>query len=335
MRPIIFMFSGQGSQYYQMGREFYDSHPVFRKAVDDGDAIVRGLLGRSVRDEIFSSPISREFNDFLISHPALVVIEHATCRMLTGEGIEPHCVWGCSAGEFAAAIAAGAWDLETALRATVTQARQVIENCPPGGMLAVLASPALFDEIDDLRAYSTLAAVNYANHFILSGLQDGLRKVETILRNKQVVYQRLPVPFGFHSPAIDAAAAAFNTYCSTLPKLPRPSTPMLSSLTAAQVTAIEATYFWQVVRQPIRFSDALKALNHIENGLFIDCGPSGTLATLLNYAAARTGILGLPVLSPYKGGKNNLQKIKECISAMPGREAHQFGAENRHCHVTS
>lgn len=267
MRPIIFMFSGQGSQYYQMGREFYDSHPVFRKVVDDGDAIVRGLLGRSVRDETFSSPVSREFNDFLISHPALVVIEHATCHMLISEGIEPDWVWGCSAGEFAAAIAAGSWDLEAALQATVTQARQVVENCPPGGMLAVLASPTLFDEVEDLQAYSALAAINYANHFILSGLERGLRKVEKVLKNRQIVCQRLPVPFGFHSPAIDAAAAAFNAYCSTQTILRRPSIPMLSSVTAAQVTTIEPTYFWQAVRQPIRFGDALNALNHVEGEL--------------------------------------------------------------------
>jgi bacillaene synthase trans-acting acyltransferase len=332
IRPIIFMFSGQGSQYHQMGKEFYDSHPVFRRAVDDGDAIVGDLLGRSVRDAIFSRPVSHEFNDVLISHPALVTIEHATCRMLVSEGIAPDWVWGCSAGEFSAAVAAGAWDLEVALRTAVAQARYVVGNCPPGGMLAVLASPTLFEEIADLAASATLAAVNYASHFVLSGFEDGLLEAEKLLRNRQIACLRLPVLFGFHSPAIDAAALPFNTFCSGL-RLRRPSIPMLSSATATQVEALDPSYFWQAVRQPIRFREALDTFGHLKDAVFIDCGPSGTLATFLKHAGTRTPVSAYPVLSPYRTGVQNLQRIKEHIHASPPGPAHARDAGARLHHV--
>jgi len=334
MRPIVFMFSGHGSQYHQMGREFYDFHPMFRRSFDEGDIIVRDLLGRSIKDEIFSQPISREFSDFTISHPALVTIQYATYRTLISEGIEPTWVWGYSAGELVAAIASGAWDLETALRVTTAQARLVTDNCPPGGMLAVLGSPALFDDIDDLRANGSLAAVNYANHFVVAGDEDGLRRMETALKNKHVVYQRLPVRFGFHSPAVDAAASPFHAYCSTQLALRKPSIPMLSSVTAAQVSAITTSHFWHAMRGMVRFSDALDAIGqHVTDGIFIDCGPSGTLATFLKYAGAGN-ILGLPLLSPYKGEAKNIHKIKDHALLARDRAASAPASGHRVQYVT-
>ena len=99
------MFSGQGSHYYQMGKDLYESHPVFRSQMEQGDAIVRALAGRSVLDELFRHPISMPFDDLVISHPALIMLEYALFRVLVSEGIVPDCVWGSSAGEFAAGIA--------------------------------------------------------------------------------------------------------------------------------------------------------------------------------------------------------------------------------------
>lgn len=334
MRPIVFMFSGQGSQYYQMGRQFYDSHPAFRRSFDEGDLIVRDLLGRSIKDEIFSQPISREFNDFSISQPALVAIQYATARTLISEGIEPDWVWGYSAGELVAAIVSGVWNLETALRLTTAQTRLVMDTCPPGGMLAVLGSPALFDDLNDLRTNGSLAALNYANHFVVSGDESGLHRMETTLRNSHVVYQRLPVRFGFHSPAVDAAAAPFHTYCSPQFVLRQPSIPMLSSVTAAQVSTITTSHFWHAMRDMVRFSDALDAMGqHVTDGIFIDCGPSGTLATFLKYASAGR-VLGLPLLSPYKREAINLHNIKEHVILARGRTASASGGGNRVQSVT-
>lgn len=329
MRPIVFMYSGQGSQYYQMGQEFYHSHPAFRQSFDEADVIVRDLLGCSIRDEIFSQPISREFSDFAASQPALVVIQYATTRMLISEGIEPDWVWGYSAGELIAAVVSGVWSLETALRLTTTQTHQVADNCPPGGMLAVLGSPALFDDIDDLRTNGSLAAVNYANHFVVAGEEDGMRRMETALKNRHVVYQRLPVRFGFHSPAIDAAAAPFQAYCATQLMLRQPSIPMLSSVTAEQVSTITTSHFWHAMRGMVRFSDALDAMmQHVTDGIFIDCGPSGTLATFLKYAG-RGSVPGFPLLSPYKGEARNLSRIKEHALLSRDRIASASGGGNR------
>ncbi|MBR1221506.1 hypothetical protein JQ557_26140 [Bradyrhizobium sp. U87765 SZCCT0131] len=130
-----------------------------------------------------------------------------------------------------------------------------------------------------------LAAVNYANHFVVAGEEDGMRRMETALKNRHVVYQRLPVRFGFHSPAIDAAAAPFQAYCATQLMLRQPSIPMLSSVTAEQVSTITTSHFWHAMRGMVRFSDALDAMmQHVTDEIFIDCGPSGTLATFLKYA---------------------------------------------------
>ena len=53
--PIVFMFSGQGSQYYQMGRDLYQENPVFRQHLLSLDEIVRDYLGKSILNQIYAA----------------------------------------------------------------------------------------------------------------------------------------------------------------------------------------------------------------------------------------------------------------------------------------
>lgn len=277
------MFSGQGSHYYQMGKDLWQSHPTFRLEMERGDAIVRSLLGRSVLDELYRHSISAPFNELIISHPALVMVEYAMFATLVSEGIEPDCVWGSSAGEFAAGIAAGVWSLESALAASIEQARQVSWSCSPGGMLAVLGSPSLYENSRLVREHTTLAGVNFDSHFVLSGSDKNLGIVERCLAERGTSCQRLAIQFAFHSEAIDIARDPFIRFCETLPKFNPPRLPYFSGMTAQYLRTIPASYFWDVVRQPISFHEGLVRLEGEQSSIFVDCGPAGTLANFVKY----------------------------------------------------
>lgn len=306
------MFSGQGSHYFQMGKDLWESHPVFRAQMERGDAIVRQLTGRSALDEIYRHPITAPFDELIVSHPALIVVQHALFATLLSEGIEPDCVWGISAGEFAAAIAAGVWSLESALAAAVEQARVVTRSCAPGGLLAVLGSPSLYESLRAMREHTTLAGVNFDSHFVVSGSTKHLEDVERCLAENGISCQRLALRFEFHSDAIDIARDCFVDFCETLPEFKPPQLTYFSGMTAGYLRSIPRTYFWDVVRQPMKFYEGMTCLERSQSSVYVDCGPTGTLATFLKYALPpHSRSTYFPTMTTFHEGAKNIQILKK------------------------
>ncbi|MCR8985513.1 acyltransferase domain-containing protein [Brevibacillus laterosporus] len=52
-KPIVFMFSGQGSQYFQMGKELFDQNPSFRRWMLQLDRISSSITGESVLEILY------------------------------------------------------------------------------------------------------------------------------------------------------------------------------------------------------------------------------------------------------------------------------------------
>jgi trans-AT polyketide synthase/acyltransferase/oxidoreductase domain-containing protein len=315
-KHVIFMFSGQGSHYYQMGKDLYDSHPIFRSQMERGDAIMRQLLGRSVLAELYRQPISQPFDDLIIAHSALIMVEHALCEMLVSEGIEPDCVWGSSAGEFVAGIAAGIWSLESALAVSVEQASQVVRWCSPGGMLAILASPALYESSRVIREHTTFVGVNFSRHFVVSGSKANLGIVERFLSESGTVCQRLGVQYAFHSDAIDIARDPVVRFCHMLPEFKEPQLVcFFSGMTAEYLTSVPRSYFWDVVRQPIKFYEGVTRLEQQQTSIFVDCGPAGTSASFIKYSLpAHSQSTYFPLLTAFHQSTANLDILKKHLS---------------------
>ncbi|WP_406725043.1 acyltransferase domain-containing protein [Streptomyces sp. GD-15H] len=122
--PVVFMFSGQGSQYYGMGRELYAENEVFRAALERHDAVVAEELGESVLARLFDPNHRRNdpFTDTRLTHPAIVMIELALAETLRSAGVEPDYLLGSSLGEYAAAAVSGSIAPDTCLRLLVRQA---------------------------------------------------------------------------------------------------------------------------------------------------------------------------------------------------------------------
>lgn len=308
------MFSGQGSQYFQMGKELYASHPVFRRTVEQGDALVGQQLGRSLKAEIYGRPRHQLFDEIRFSHPALLVIQYAVYQTLVSEGIEPALVWGSSLGELIAAVAADAWSFESALAVVMEQARLVEAHCPPGGMLAILGDTALYDQLRDRGHAIALAGVNFKTHFTISADNGTLERVEAQLKARDVSFLRLPVRYAFHSAAIDPAKEYFVRFCSTMPMNHRLRWPFLSGTQGKYVDEITPAYFWAVVRGPMGFSETMQRLEAQGPSVFVDCGPSGTLATFAKYGLRESSASTcFAILTPFHQGIQKLAQLKEYV----------------------
>jgi trans-AT polyketide synthase/acyltransferase/oxidoreductase domain-containing protein len=135
-QPIIFMFSGQGSHYYQMGKELFEQQPIFQKWMLKLNEMASDTLGESVLDKLYdqTKPKSSLFDQTLYSHPAIFMVEYSLSQMFLEKGIMPDYVLGTSMGEFAAAAVARVMEVEELLVALIKQAQMLETHCQPGGM---------------------------------------------------------------------------------------------------------------------------------------------------------------------------------------------------------
>lgn len=312
----VFMFSGQGSQYFQMGRELFEKNEVFRAWMRRLDEAARPQVGASVVDALYDGARGKgdAFDRTLFTHPAVYMVEIALARTLIEAGLKPDLVLGASLGSFAAAAIAGCVGIEEGLSAVIRQAQAFERHCPPGGMIAVMAEPTLYDTLQ-LRGRCTLAAVNFSSHFTLSGASADLDAIERELKQRNTTYMRLPVSFAFHSSGIDAAREPYLASIAAIPVRPA-SLPIACCERAQVVSAIPAGFFWSVAREPIRFREMIETLEREGPRRYIDVGPAGTLATFLKYILPSTSASTMrAVLTPYGQDQRNLDAILAAVAA--------------------
>jgi acyl transferase domain-containing protein len=306
----VFMFSGQGSHYLQMGRALFEKEPSFRKRMRALDEIVCDLSGKSVIAVIYADAHDPAaiFARTAITHPSIFMVEFALAELLIQKGIAPDLTLGSSVGCFAAAAVAGFIDVGDALTAVVRQASALEAFCEPGGMVAVLANPTMYGQ-SFLCEKSELAAVNFASHFVVAATAGRLAEIEASLRKQGLAHQRLPVAFAFHSRWIDQAKESFNSSMRST-RCTRGNLSMMCCDHVSILDALPEEYFWNVTRNKIRFHDAIEELERTGLHRYIDVGPAGTLATFLKYGLARTSKSTFhPILTPFGHDQKNLAML--------------------------
>jgi trans-AT polyketide synthase/acyltransferase/oxidoreductase domain-containing protein len=311
VKKVVFLFSGQGSQYYQMGRELYENHPVFKESMEKLDEVACRILGESVLAHLYdkSKTIGDLFDRTLYTHPAIFMVEVSLARVLIESGVRPNAVVGASLGEFAAAAVAGVADVEELLEAVITQAHTFEATCPAGGMMAVLADLEWYERLPEFRQHAELAAVNYDTHFVVSGTEDGQQQIASRLQEQKVLHHILPVRHGFHSACIDNAEQVYKAYLAGK-SFRSPAIRMISCLYGRPVESLPADYFWNIAREPIQFPPALQYLEREGEHVYLDLGPSGTLANFAKHHLAKgSASQVMTLMSPFHPPMKQLEAV--------------------------
>lgn len=311
----MFCFAGQGSQYYRMGAELMESQPVFRHWMETGDALLRPRLGFSVLDAVYGAAArpGQPFDRLEASHPALFLVQYALAKVLVARSLRPDMLFGVSLGEFTAQVVAGMVPFDSALAAVAEQPAIFARTCPPGGMVAVLGSPSWRQRSAVLADKTEMAGINSDGHFVLAALADDLAAVEAELRGLDLPFQRLPVPFAFHSRFVEAAQAPWRDAFAGQ-RRESPFWPVWSACLGGPVGPADPDLGWRIVRQGMNVQATVQAIESRGGAVYVDLSPSGTLAALLRQhlgQAATPRILS--VMSPFGGDGERLEKTTAAL----------------------
>jgi acyl transferase domain-containing protein/NADPH:quinone reductase-like Zn-dependent oxidoreductase/acyl carrier protein len=276
---VAFLFTGQGAQFAGMGRELLEGEPVFRAGLERCAAVLDTLLPRplfAVLDD------AGEIDQTAIAQPVLFALQYGLVELWRAWGVRPSVVAGHSVGELAAACAAGAFDLEDALRLVATRGALMQALPPGGGMAAVLAPLERVERELAGEADVAVAAVNAPAEVVLSGARGGLERVCARLAAAGVSVHRLAVSHAFHSPLIEPMLRDFERHAERMSFRPA-HTDVISAITGRLAPPSEiarAGYWIEQARRPVLFAAAVEALVARGVRVFVEIGPQPTLLAL-------------------------------------------------------
>ncbi|WP_103867465.1 acyltransferase domain-containing protein [Aquimarina sp. I32.4] len=308
---IVFLFSGQGSQYIGMGRKLFENNKVFRTSLEKGDKIIQQKLDRSLINELYFTN-HKSFDDVLITHPAIVAVEIAMYQVLKELGIKADYVSGISLGEFSAGVVSGIWDYETALEASVEQAKSIVRNNVHGGMLTIINENKVNLERIYLFHGLFLAGDNFEGHFTLSGTVENLDAFQLELIKLNIQFLRLPICIPFHSPLVLVGLRDFNYYMNFI-RLCKPKPGFISGIKSKELDSdVPNNYFGEVVSQYTNYSKIVEYIENKASCLYIDLGPSGSNSTFVkNNLNSLSKSKTFQIMTPFGREIEQLEKLEK------------------------
>jgi acyl transferase domain-containing protein/aryl carrier-like protein len=280
-RPrVAFVCSGQGPQWWAMGRALLHEEPVFRAAIERCDAAARALGTWSLLAELTASEADSRMDETAIAQPCLFALQVALGALWASWGVHAEAMTGHSVGEVAAAHLAGVLDLEDAVRVIYERGR-CMERAPRlGRMLAAGVTPEqALALINPYGNRLSLAAVNSPASVTLSGEPGPLEQIAQQLEAQGVFCRFLTVPYAFHSTQMEPVRAELLAALAGI--RPRRATrPLFSTVSGRLVEGPELgpDYWWQNVRQTVRFADAVSGLIDHEADTVVELSPHPVLA---------------------------------------------------------
>ncbi|GEN10340.1 Acyl transferase domain-containing protein [Myxococcus fulvus] len=294
-RKVLFVYTGMGPQWWAMGRQLLATERVFREAVEECDGLFRTLAGWSIAEELKRDAASSRITRTEVAQPANAVLQVALTRLWASWGVVPDGVVGHSIGEVGAAWASGALETRDALLTAFHRSRLQQRVAGQGAMLAVGLGPE--EALEWVQRHGpgiAVAAINSARSVTLAGARAPLERVAAELAAAGRFNRFLQVEVPYHSPLMDPLQGELlDALAGLRPNAPR--LPLYSTVSGRLMTEAErhdATYWWNNVRDSVRFADALRAAVEDGHETFIEVGPHPVLASSIRDVLSTAGVKG-------------------------------------------
>ncbi|HCK92047.1 MAG TPA: hypothetical protein DHW71_03620 [Gammaproteobacteria bacterium] len=295
-QKIAFAFTGQGTQYFNMGRDLYEKNGAYKKAFDECAELLLELFGQDIRNIVFNNSPTDEEQAYLdridVTHPILFSIAYSLAQAWIAKGIKPDVMIGHSLGEYVAATIAGVFQLPDVLKLVCERGR-LMQSTPEGVMLSVAADEADLIPILEKPEFAqtlSIAGVNVRGMSVVAG--DPLSGAAFIkaCEDQGISVKALRIPRASHSVLMDGILDEYEAAVATCERKPA-RIPIGSNLNGQWLKPEQSTeprYWRQHLRSAVRFADGADTLMQDKAGyLFIEIGPGAQLSRLLEAHPSR------------------------------------------------
>ncbi|NLU93263.1 non-ribosomal peptide synthetase/type I polyketide synthase [Chitinophaga sp. Ak27] len=283
---VIFMFSGQGAQYIDMGLELYEYLPAFRRIIDGLFERLKALSTDNFLEVLYPGLFQQALSedkehDTYYLQPVIFIFQYGLATLLRGWGVEPVAMIGHSMGEYTAACLAGVFSADDALKLLLKRGELMKKTCE-GRMMSVNIAEAELRQW--LQPGVDLAAVNAPGLCVVSGEAKAVETLATSLSEAGIEMLNLKVRLGGHSLLMDPILEEFLETAKTV-VYHDPVIPFISGMSGTWITGAEATspqYWADHIRKPTRFYEGMnKLIAAYDNGIFLQVGAGKELCLFL------------------------------------------------------
>lgn len=310
-RPVVFLFPGQGTQYFGVCKELYEHTKVYREVFDECVAkitpeyeLVKDYLLGQAGTNIEPESMDQTKN----AQPLLFVLEYTLAKTLEKLGVQPSAMLGHSLGEYTAAAVSGVISFKDCFKLVVSRAK-LMQKMETGAMVSVaLAEPEIHNLLGGQVSYD-IAAINAEEQVVISGSKPDMEQAKEILKKHNAAFVSLYVSHAFHSRMMEPMLEEFRKELDKV-AWKEPDIPYLSNYTGEYITkeaAGNTEYYLKHLRNSVQFEKGAKKLLEMEDALFIEVGAGDVLSKLIMRNAGR--------------GKG-----KDAVSMLPGAKKQKDGS---------
>ncbi len=273
---VVFLYSGQGSQWAGMGRRLLAEEPAFAVAVAELEPDFVAQAGFSLR-EVLESGESVVGIDRI--QPVLVGVQLALTALWRSYGVTPDTVIGHSMGEVTAAVVAGALSPAEGLKVIATRSQLMRRLSGQGAMALLELSGADAEEL--LAGYPdvTVAVEASPRQVVVAGPPDQVDAVIAVVAGRDLLARRVEVDVASHHAIIDPVLDDLRAELADLNPKPPVIPVFVTTGGRDATTAFDAGHWVDNLRNPVRFTQAVAAAG-AEHSIFIEVSPH----PLLSYA---------------------------------------------------
>lgn len=314
-QDLAFLFTGQGAQTPGMGRGLFESSDVFRGVMEECDEVLRPHLDRPLLSVLYGEADAHLVHRTEYTQPAMLALELALAETWAAWGIRPTHVMGHSLGEYAAATVAGVLDRADALRLVAVRGALMSQLKETGSMSVVFAEEEVIRGLIEGMPDVSVAAINGPRNTVISGRTERIEEIHAALDVRELRYQALEVSHAFHSPLMEPMLDHFQEEVERV-QLSPPCIPLVSNVLGtlgAPELFTDPAYWRRHVREPVRFSDSVSALEDADVGTFVEIGPNPTLLGMAGLGLRSASVALVPSL---RGGSDDARRLREAAATL-------------------
>lgn len=292
---VAFVFSGQGAQWFAMGRELLQ-YQYFLNSLDEADRYIRFLGSECCLMTELLKDEDRSLIDLpRISQPLCTALQVALVDLLDHWGVKPYAVVGHSSGEIAAAYCLGAISRQDAWKLAYHRGRltNMIKFLAPnqrGRMMAVALSQGNAETLISRLTLGkvVVACINSPESVTISGDEEAILELQKILVPEGIFARVLKVENAYHSYHMKIIEQHYLEAISSVRTMEAPpGTAMFSSVTGNLVCGndLGPSYWARNLVSPVKFSGAVSSLVHskaTKPDILLEIGPHAVLQGPLN-----------------------------------------------------